>query len=117
MIKLCVLCPRRPDLTLEQFEDHWRNVHGPLFSNQPEVKQYVRKYIQVHSTGKQLDNRGFPSVSQYDGVAEIWFDTMEDIPKVFSSENFNTIIAQDEAKFIDRDNIRWIYATENIVII
>lgn len=116
MIKLCVLCPRKPDLTLEQFEDHWRNVHGPLFSSQPEVKQYVKKYIQVHSTGEQLEEGQFPPVSAYDGVAEIWFDSMEDIPKVFESDNFKNTIAQDEAKFIDRDNIRWIYATENIVI-
>ncbi|WP_345949185.1 EthD domain-containing protein [Mucilaginibacter sp. PAMB04274] len=115
MIKLSVLCPRRPDLTLEQFKDHWRNVHGPLFSEQPEVRQHVRKYVQVHSTGKQLEG-DFPGVSHYDGIAEIWFDRMEDIPKVFSSENFNTIIAADEAKFIDRERIKWIYATENVVI-
>lgn len=115
MIKLCVLCPRRPDLTLEQFEYHWKNVHGPLFSSQPEVRQYVKKYIQVHSTGKHLEGE-FPGVSSYDGIAEIWFDTMDDIPKVFSSENFKTTIAQDEAKFIDRDKIKWIYATENVVI-
>ena len=115
MIKLCVLCPRRPDLTLEQFEDHWKNVHGPLFSSQPEVRQYVKKYIQVHSTGQQLSG-DFPSASHYDRIAEIWFESMEDIPKVFSSENFNTIIADDEAKFIDRNNIKWIYATENVVI-
>jgi uncharacterized protein (TIGR02118 family) len=115
MIKLCVLCPRKPDLTLEQFEDHWKNVHGPLFSSQPEVRQYVKKYIQVHSTGKQLGNE-FPPVSHYDGIAEIWFENMKDIPKVFSSENFKTTIAQDEEKFIDRDNIKWIYATENVVM-
>ena len=116
MIKLCVLCPRKPDLTLEQFEAHWRNIHGPLFSSQPEAQQFVKKYIQVHSTGEQLKS-DFPPVAAYDGIAEIWFDSMEDIPKVFESDNFKTIIAQDEAKFIDRDSIRWIYATENIVIV
>jgi hypothetical protein len=41
---------------------------------------------------------------------------MEDIPKVFSSENFEKNIAPDEEKFIDRENIQWIYATENPVI-
>ncbi|RYY22051.1 MAG: EthD family reductase [Sphingobacteriaceae bacterium] len=117
MIKLCVLCPKRPDLTLEEFKDHWKNVHGPLFSSQPEVKQYVKKYIQVHSTGEQIDNAGFPPVSYFDGITEIWFDSMEDIPKVFGSKNFEKNIAPDEAKFIDRDKIQWIYATENIVIL
>lgn len=115
MIKLCVLCPRKPDLTLEQFKDHWQQVHGPLFSSQPEVKQYVKKYVQVASVGEQVGG-DFPPVSIYDGIAEIWFDRMEDIPKVFESDNFKTIIAQDEAKFIDRENIRWIYATEHPVM-
>jgi len=116
MIKLSVLCPRRPDLTLEQFKDHWRNVHGPLFSSQPEVQQYVKKYIQVHSTGESSDGYDFPPVSSFDGIAEIWFERMEDIPKVFDSENFKNNIVPDEEKFIDRDNVKWIYATENIVI-
>jgi uncharacterized protein (TIGR02118 family) len=116
MIKLCVLCPRKPDLTLEEFEHHWKNVHGPLFASQPEVQQYVKKYIQVHSTAEQLQPGSFPPVSDYDGIAEIWFEKLGDIPKVFDSENFKTTIAQDEEKFIDRENIKWIYATENVVI-
>jgi uncharacterized protein (TIGR02118 family) len=92
MIKLSVLCPKKPSLTLEEFKDHWKNVHGPLFSSQPEVKQYVRKYIQVHSTGEHLRDDQFPPVSRFDGIAEIWFDSMEDIPKVFSSEDFKNNI-------------------------
>jgi uncharacterized protein (TIGR02118 family) len=116
MIKLSVLCPKKPSLTLEEFKDHWKNIHGPLFSSQPEVKQYVRKYIQVHSTGEHLNDDQFPPVSRFDGIAEIWFDSMEDIPKVFSSEDFKKNIAPDEEKFIDRDNIEWIYAIENVVI-
>ncbi|MGI4804311.1 MAG: EthD domain-containing protein [Janthinobacterium lividum] len=92
-------------------------VHGPLFSSQPEVKQYVKKHIQAHSTGDHFADQGFPSISEFDGIAEIWFEKMEDIPKVFSSEDFKKNIAPDEEKFIDRDNVKWIYATENIVII
>jgi uncharacterized protein (TIGR02118 family) len=116
MIKLSVLCPRKKGMTLQDFKEHWKNVHGPLFSSQPEVKQYVKKYIQVHSTGEQIHNENFPPVSFFDGIAEIWFDSMEDIPKVFSSENFEKNIAPDEEKFIDRENIQWIYAVENPMI-
>ena len=113
MIKLSILVPRRSDLTLEEFSAHWRNIHGPLFSIQPEVKQYVKKYIQVHSTGESLEQ--FP-VAPFDGIAEIWFEKMEDINQVFGTENYLKTIAPDEAKFIDREHILWIYATENVVI-
>ena len=40
-------CLRKPDSTLEQFEDHWKNLHGPLLSSQLGAMQYVKKYIQV----------------------------------------------------------------------
>ena len=113
MIKLAILVPKRKDISLEEFSRHWKDIHGPLFSSQPEVKQYVKRYIQVHSTGKSLNQ--FP-VAPFQGVAEIWFEKMEDIEKVFGTENYLKTIAPDEAKFIDRDNILWIYATENIVI-
>jgi uncharacterized protein (TIGR02118 family) len=113
MIKLSILVPRRPDLSLEQFRAHWRHIHGPLFSSQPEVKRFVKKYVQVHSTGEHLNQ--FP-VASFDGIAEIWFEKMEDINQVFGTENYLKTIAPDEALFIDRDNILWIYGQENIVI-
>jgi uncharacterized protein (TIGR02118 family) len=113
MIKLCILVPRRADITLEEFKAHWKNIHAPLFSSQPEVKRYVKRYVQVHSTGKSLDQ--FP-IAPFDGIAEIWFDKMEDINEVFGTANYLETIAPDEAKFIDRDKILWIYAEENIVI-
>jgi uncharacterized protein (TIGR02118 family) len=113
MIKLSILVPRRSDLTLEQFSAHWKNIHGPLFSSQPEVKRFVKKYVQVHSTGEYLNQ--FP-VASFDGIAEIWFDKMEDINQVFRTENYLKTIAPDEALFIDREKILWIYGRENIVI-
>lgn len=113
MVKLCILVTRRSDISLEAFNKHWKEIHGPLFASQPEAKQYVRKYVQVQSTGDSLDQ--FP-VAAYDGIAEIWFDRMQDIEKVFGCDNYFKWIAPDEAEFIDRDKILWIYATENVVI-
>jgi uncharacterized protein YbgA (DUF1722 family) len=48
MIKLSILMVRRSDLTYEQFIQHWREVHGPLFAAQSESRHYVRRYIQDH---------------------------------------------------------------------
>ena len=71
MIKLSILMVRRSDLTYEQFIQHWREVHGPLFAAQSESKQYVRLYIQNHRTGDALSGT---TASNFDGIAEIWFD-------------------------------------------
>ncbi len=113
MIKLCILVPRRKDLTREEFSDFWKNVHGPLFASQPDVKKHVRRYIQAHSTGQSLAQ--FPT-APYDGIAEIWFDSLEDITAVFGTQNYLDNIAPNEAEFIDRENIQWIYATEHVVM-
>jgi hypothetical protein len=68
MIKLSILMVRRSDLTYEQFIQHWREVHGPLFAAQSESKQYVRCYIQDHRTGDALPGT---TASNFDGIAEI----------------------------------------------
>jgi uncharacterized protein (TIGR02118 family) len=113
MIKLCILVPRKKGLTLEEFSNHWKNIHGPLFASQPDVKKHVVRYIQAHSTGESLDQ--FPT-APYDGIAQIWFNSLEDITAVFGTENYLKNIAPDEAEFIDRENIQWIYTTEHVVI-
>jgi uncharacterized protein (TIGR02118 family) len=113
MIKLSILIKRKPELSLDQFRAHWKDIHGPLFSSQPEVKRYVKKYVQVHSTGKHLEQ--FP-VAPFDGIAEIWFEKMEDIDQIFGTSNYLKTIAPDEALFIDRENILWVYGQENVVI-
>ncbi len=113
MIKVSFPIFRKPGLTLAEFSKYWKEIHGPLFKSQPEVKKYVRRYIQVHSTGESIGT--FP-IAPYDGVVELWFDKMEDIPAVFGSENYQKIIAPNEAEFIDREKIICMFATENIFI-
>lgn len=112
MIKLVVFAPRKKGITKEEFHQHWKAPHGLLFASQPEVKKYVKKYQQLHSTGEQLGG-DFPTVSEYDGIAIMWFDSMDDIKRVFGSNNIRTIIAKDEEKFIDRENARWMYTVEH----
>jgi uncharacterized protein (TIGR02118 family) len=113
MIKVSFPILRKPGLTLAEFSQYWKETHGPLFKSQPEVQKYVRRYIQLHSTGESLGQ--FPA-APYDGVVELWFDKMEDIAAVFGSENYKNIIAPNEAEFIDRGNILTMYGTEYIFI-
>jgi uncharacterized protein (TIGR02118 family) len=113
MIKLNILISRKPGLTLEEFSKHWKEIHGPLFKSQPEVQKHVRHYSQVHSTGESMDQ--FPT-APYDGIARIWFSDFDGIKAVFGSENYDKYVAPDEAAFIDRDGIQWIYSVEHTII-
>ena len=113
MLKVDILVPRRPDLTVEAFRTYWKEKHGPLFSSQPEVKLHVRKYAQDHTGPKAPD--GFPP-APYDGIAEIWFDDMAGFLGVFASSTYEEIIKPDEMKFVDRSKVRFMF-TEAVPMI
>jgi uncharacterized protein (TIGR02118 family) len=49
MIKVLGLLTRKPQLTPEQFVDHWLNIHGPLALGVPGI----RRYVQSHITGSR----------------------------------------------------------------
>ena len=71
MIKSFKMMKRRNDLTREQFLQHWKKIHGPLFvsKNVPGL----RKYIQNHPA--RVTEPEFET--DIDGIAELWFDDLE----------------------------------------
>ena len=113
LIKLNILVPRRPDITHEEFSRHWRDTHGPLFASQPEVKQFVRKYVQDHRTGAAPTEFG---PTDFDGIAEIWFDDMTGFRGVFDSKNYRDVVTPDEERFVDRKRAQFLISEENAVI-
>ena len=73
MTKVIVALVRKDGMSREEFRAYWRDVHGAIGARMPGV----RKYVQNHVT-----NDGVP----FDGLAEMWFDSMEDMQKAFTSE-------------------------------
>ena len=66
MLKVDILVHRRPDLSHEQFVEHWRDVHAQLFSSQPVVKQHVRRYVQSRTIPNPPNT---VRLADYDGIA------------------------------------------------
>jgi uncharacterized protein (TIGR02118 family) len=106
MIKLVMCLTRRPDLTREQFQAYWRNQHGPFFQRNAGVMG-ARKYIQAHTVDTPLNgglraSRGMQP--EYDGVAEVWFDSEEALMAGMNSPEglaLGAALLEDEGKFID----------------
>jgi EthD domain-containing protein len=46
MLEVYILSRCRSDMTHQQYVEHWRDKHAPLFASQPDTKPYVRRYIQ-----------------------------------------------------------------------
>ncbi len=106
MVKL-VFCLHRPaDVDEAEFHRYWRDVHGPLVASFAPVLG-IRKYVQVHATSGPIgaaiaSDRGAPE--QFDGVAELWFDSAESLLAAALSPQGSVAaerLRSDEEKFID----------------
>ncbi len=95
---------RKPGLTHEQFSDHWRNVHGPLIRNHPDVSKFIKRYVQHHIAPGQ----GFPSTAplDYDGFSEAWFESVEARQQMHAHPFFSQTVVADEHQFIDMTQTR-----------
>jgi uncharacterized protein (TIGR02118 family) len=113
MLKVDILVYRRPDLTHEQFLEHWRDVHAQLFSSQPVVKQHVRRYIQSRTISNPPSG---VKVAGYDGIAQLWFDDIEGFHGVFGSKNYTDVIRVDEQKFTDPKRVGFLFSEETAIL-
>ncbi len=106
MIKFIMCCTRHPDMTREQFQDYWLNSHAPLFQKFADTYR-SKRYIQCHTIDTPLnegirESRGM--MQEYDGVAEVWFESEEELMASMSSpegQKVSALLLEDEPKFID----------------
>lgn len=100
MIKMTMMLKRNPKIDHEEFVRHHRETHGPLFRSIPEAQSHVLRYIQTHP----VDGDVPVPQAEYDGTAEIWFDSPEGMRAVLGSETYKTSVFPDEKSFLDHDN-------------
>ena len=106
MIKLTFCLTRLSHLSLADFQTYWRQTHAPLVAKHAETLGIVR-YVQTHAdehpfNAALIESRGGPE--GYDGVAELWFRSYEDILE--NADDPARVAAgaellEDERKFID----------------
>ena len=93
-----------PHLTREAFQDYWLNTHAPLVRSVAATLR-IRRYVQLHSFDPEISmgtraSRGGPE--QYDGVAELWWDSFEDMAASGeAAAEAGRLLLEDEKRFID----------------
>lgn len=106
MIKLVMCLHRHTDMTRDQFQDYWMNKHGPFFMKNA-ANMRAKKYVQSHTVDTPLneglrDSRGM--LPEFDGVAEVWFESEEDLMEAMSSpegQKLGAALLEDEGNFVD----------------
>ena len=126
MIKLTFCLKRKAGMTREAFQDYWRSTHAPLVKKHKDTLG-IRRYVQTHTLGAIEDDalrasragslEAAPEI--YDGVAELWFDSLEAIAA--QSDDPAALAAgiellKDEATFIDLAKSPLWFSEENEVI-
>jgi len=98
----------KPDMPIEAFQKHWRDIHGPLGAAIPVVQRYVQSHtrLAVYKAGK---------TPVYDGIAITWFDDTQAMRTSATLAEYETTRA-DEANFIDGTKLPFIITTEHIIV-
>ena len=107
MIKLVYCITKKAGLSDEEFFRYWENVHGPIGARIPRL----RKLVQSRRLTIQRDERR----SDYDGMAELWFDDMEDLLAARLSPEWKAS-SEDEANFIDHSKVAYFVSEERVIL-
>lgn len=123
MVKLVFVNYRRADLTPEEFQRHWLEVHAPLVCGMQDAIG-IRRYVQNHplppeALAKYASARGMDPEDMPDGITEAWWDSAEDMDAAFASEEGQQaaqLMLEDERKFVDSTRSLVILSEQRTII-
>ncbi|MET0545224.1 MAG: EthD domain-containing protein [Caulobacterales bacterium] len=107
-VKMFGAIPRRPDVSVQYFHDHYRHPHGTLGRGISTMRAYVQSH-QIHS-----DLLG-PTQTHFEACAEVWFDCVQDAKDFPNEPIYVRDLIPDEPLFVDMDKLRFCFATEEIL--
>lgn len=90
MIKRVSLIRRRPGMSREEFRAHWTGPHADI----------VRQLPGVRGLRFGMVENWTPEDAAWDGVGEVWFDSVEAALEAFRTEPFLSMLVEDRKKFM-----------------
>jgi uncharacterized protein (TIGR02118 family) len=121
MIKLTFCLVRLPHLSRQAFQAYWFDTHGPLVASVADELK-IRRYVQLHSLPAEASaglraSRSAPD--EYDGVAELWFDSFEVLAENGRRREARAaaaLLLEDERRFIDLPKSPLWWGQERVVV-
>jgi len=106
MLKFAVLLYKRPEMTLEDFRDYFRNVHTPLAKKIPGLRKCIHNYVAADSTRKP---------PEWHGIVELYFDDFESMQTAWATAEGEEA-TNDLKHFADLTRTTWSVVEEVIVL-
>jgi hypothetical protein len=109
MIRLTFLLRRNSELSTEEFQAYWREIHGPRVARHASTLRLLR-YVQAYTLTDE--SRNLPGLrgtmeAPYDGAEEFWWSRREDLVSALETPEGEAAIhdvREDESSFIDLRN-------------
>jgi uncharacterized protein (TIGR02118 family) len=102
MIKRISLVARKEGMSPEAFRQHWMGPHAAI----------VRQLQNLR--GLRFNPIIDSATSEWDGIGELWFDSVADAEAAFKAEPVRSLLAEDRTKFLGRNQVYFV--TEHTVI-
>jgi len=104
-VKLIALLKAKPGMSRKDFEERWVKGHAPLTLKFKKLKKYR---VNIAIDQYQEIEGELP----YDGTAELWWDSLEDMKEDFASSEAERAVADADTFTILRTHI---YTREHIL--
>ena len=99
---------RRPDLSVEDFQRHWKGPHAALAEKIPGVRGYV-----ISATRASAYDAG--RTPAYDGAALMWFESGDALKAAGGSAEYKALVA-DRANFLAPGQPPFILTREYVIV-
>jgi uncharacterized protein (TIGR02118 family) len=90
MIKRLSLVRRREGLTHDEFIAHWTGPHADIVRQLPGIRGLRFGVVQAW----------VPAEAAWDGVGEVWFDSVDSAKAAFAAEPYHGMLAEDRRLFL-----------------
>lgn len=85
VIKRVSLVRRHADLSREAFVERWMGAHADI----------VRQLPGLRGLRFGVVEQWFPAEAAWDGVGEVWFDSVEAAEAAFAAEPYHSLLVED----------------------
>ena len=93
---------RRAELTVSEFQTHWREQHGPTAGAIPNLRRYVQHHAVLD------DGRPLLAYPGFDACSELDFDSPEAMDDGFARAAATGALRADEDRFVDKQRYSWV---------
>jgi len=99
---------KRTELSVEDFQRHWRDKHAALAANVPGLQRYVMSATRssAYAAGR---------TPPYDGAASMWFESADALKAAGASAEYQALIA-DRAHFLGTLQPQFIMTREHVIL-